>query len=172
MPSPPPAADTTAQPAGSKVKKNQLHRSVRLFEEQGNKAVEAAEEELDGIRVSAHREWNQQQLDEVWTLLIEETGSNQKSLAALISVLRPEVIDEDIRLRVGSDIQRAILETQKLGLSRIIYQLSGWRKDFRIEVDAAETAKIVYTAQQKVERLMDKNALVREFIVRFGLEAD
>jgi hypothetical protein len=54
----------------------------------------------------------------------------------------------------------------------MIYRLSGWRKGFRIEVDAAEAAKIVYTAQQKVERLIDKNSLVREFIVRFGLEAD
>ncbi len=145
---------------------------MRLFEQPVSEAGVADEEGVEGISVSVHREWNQQQLDEVWALLIEETGNNQKSLAALISVLKPEVGEDDVQLRVGSDIQRAILETHKIGLSRMIYRLSGWRKGFRIEVDAAEAAKIVYTAQQKVERLIDKNSLVREFIVRFGLEAD
>lgn len=145
---------------------------MRLFEQQGSQQVGATEDGLDGVSVSVHREWNQQQIDEVWALLIEQTGNNQKSLAALISVLKPELMGDDIQLRVGSDIQRAILETHKIVLSRIIYQLSGWQRDFRIEVDAAEAAKIVYTAQQKVERLIDKNSLMKEFIVRFGLEAD
>ena len=146
--------------------KNNLHQKPKDNKSGG--------EEVEVTLSATIREFNQENVTELWHLFAESIGDTKGGAAALMTLNQPMVIDgATIKVNLESELQKTQFTQVLISLKNFIYSHIGFHPDIQVEVVRnAESATKFYTPQDKLKRLIELNPALRRFQKELGLDLD
>ena len=165
---------------GSRTRKRpQLEGGRRVSSKLSLKSVHAKKEEISDAVVEENFDnhpkdsFTQKELEQVWksyyTTLIK---NGQKSIASILIADRPKLLDNfQVQLTLPNKLMAGQLEREKPGLNKHLREnLNNYGIAIQIIVSETVTKKFVYTPQEKYEKLVELNPLLKRLKEAFKLD--
>jgi DNA polymerase-3 subunit gamma/tau len=120
------------------------------------------------------REFNQENVNELWHLFEESIRDTRGGAAALMNLYLPVVTDAaTISVTLESELQKTQFSQILTSLKNFIYSHIGFHPDIQVEVvKSTENSVKYYTPQDKLKRLIELNPALRRFQKELGLDLD
>ena len=120
------------------------------------------------------REFNQENVTELWQLFADSIRETRGGAAALMNMNLPIVTDgATISLDLESELQKTQFSLVITSLKNFIYSHIGFHPDIQVHVvKNAEATNKYYTPQDKLKRLIELNPALRSFQKELGLDLD
>lgn len=117
---------------------------------------------------------NQENLSQLWEEYAARLPEDKLGLRMNFATFKPVLNAEmKIELRVSSDVKKGQFEEVQQGLLHFMRQRTGTDVELEIIADKTETAgSKPYTPKERLERLIEKNPVIKKMQQQFGLELD
>jgi DNA polymerase-3 subunit gamma/tau len=180
----PPASTrpAAAQPKPTPDKDNVIKKSAKLLslDDINDNAHRKQKDNKNGaedsqVTLSATiREFNQENISELWQSFAENIRDTKGGVSALMNVFLPIVPDgATIMVHLDSELQKAQFTQVMAQLKNFIYSHIGFHPDIRVDViKSADSTHKYYTPQDKLKKLIELNPALRRFQKELGLDLD
>lgn len=120
------------------------------------------------------REFNQENITELWHSFAENIRDTKGGVSALMNVYLPIVPDgATIMVHLDSELQKTQFTQIMAQLKNFIYSHIGFHPDIQVTVvKSSDSTSKYYTPQDKLKKLIELNPALRRFQKELGLDLD
>ena len=181
-PQPASTRPTAAQPKPIPDKDTVIKKSAKLLSlddindnsHQKSKGTKNDGDENPVTLSATIREFNQENVTELWHLFAESIRDTKGGAAVLMNLNQPLVTDgATIAINLESELQKTQFTQIITSLKNFIYSHIGFHPDIQVNViKNTDTNTKYYTPQDKLKRLIELNPSLRRFQKELGLDLD